>query len=745
MPSPHLIRRFHFYVPVLLCLTLLVPPGILPGFWDVVFAVLQGLVAFSGLILVFLASRPGNPGDVRKAGITSGQLIVLAAAGMLVGGVYPHWPLVPLVFLLIFPLLVFARMRWLFWVPAAVLFIVAAGRHLFIGDPGLYHWSAAFLVFSAVVGWMMARDREAIMRSRAQLERIQRDARETMSRVRRDGVAETGERIRGEQAARAVTLEEDDLFTELLKWGCRFFGARTGILLVPHESGAYRVRAGVKRGVEVVGEMIPAEKGFVHLARERGGVLYLSDARSAAPALGLYPEGTVVGSLLVKVVYDAQWGRDVAGGERAGKISCVLYFDSARTDAFSGDDRTFRLLEEFGLLVGKTMGISRTLQRIMEDISGKYAINRYARDLTMFLDPEKIIRKALEAAMEAIPECDGATVLLSTGDGLTMGQTGGESVKDLAFKKITREEPSQIGLLLRRFAGAEGGVGDESVRSGIVINKEKSKSSPFFVRGEKLGKVVSFAAIPSFIPGDGGRMILKAVITAVSRKKEIFCQEEVDDLKTLAGMMAPALDNALTHRRVDELSRTDGLTGLLNLRAFLLVLEGKMTRVRRGYDPSMALVMVDGDHFKRINDTYGHQVGDEVLIELARRLRTPLRKGDAVARYGGEEFTLALDMVDEKETRKIAEKIRKDIEGRPFQTAAGPLDFTASFGFHVMRKGSSLTREELLQRADRALYHAKETGRNKVVGFSQIEMNQSAEDELFLEQAPTLAREEKRW
>jgi diguanylate cyclase (GGDEF)-like protein len=130
--------------------------------------------------------------------------------------------------------------------------------------------------------------------------------------------------------------------------------------------------------------------------------------------------------------------------------------------------------------------------------------------------------------------------------------------------------------------------------------------------------------------------------------------------------------------------------------------------------------MVDGDKFKNINDTYGHPVGDEVLKELAVRLRNGVRALDTVARYGGEEFAIILDKVSEKETRNIAEKLRESIASQPFKTAAGKLKVTASLGFALHRAGDSIHKQELLERADKALYAAKNSGRNTVRAYVDI-------------------------
>ena len=697
VPAGHSLQRLFVCSASGLGLSLVVPPDTLHWPWDSVYPTAQGLLLAACLILAAADGLSRGEKGYQVILTLPMQLSILASAGILVQLLFPLWPLVTTVFLILFPLTVFSRKRTLLWVPAAVLTIIAAGRYLFSVEGDLFQWSGVFLVFSGVLGWRMSRDREIIRHSKALLDRIRKDARETMDRVSRDGLTETGERIWDEQAAVAVTLEEDDeLFQKLLVWGCRYFNARTGVLLVPDDPGFFRVSAAVvNKGARLVGDMVPADKGFIHIARQRSGVLYLSDARSAGSSLGFYAEGTVVGSFLVKVVYDDQWAKDTIDDPGAEKVSCVLYFDSQEPGAFSLDVKTRKRLEEFGMLVGRVMKLSRALQKVVANISAKYAIARYARNLTRHLDPEKITGKVLEAVMEALPRCNGVVVLLAD-DGLNIVRAGGDAVKDLALGKILRDEPSQVGLLLRRFAETEEENGDGTNRAEIIINSEKKKPSPYFFRGEKLGKVTSFSAIPSFMPDDKGRLILKAVIAAVSPERNAFRPEEMEDLRTLAGMMAPALDNAILHRKVDQLSRTDDLTGLLNRRTFQIVLDGKIRRVVRGYDSSIALIMVDADRFKNVNDEYGHPVGDEVLVELAWRLKGGIRSNDAVARFGGEEFTVVLDNVDERKTRRIAEKLRKDIGTRFFETSAGDLNITASFGFAVLHGKGPHSREQLL-------------------------------------------------
>jgi diguanylate cyclase (GGDEF)-like protein len=746
-PSATPIWRLFIATFALLSVSLVFPFEALSTFWSFVYFSAQMILLAASLILAGVISPiNGRKGTLLKDSLPF-HLVLVAMSGIVIQSVYPIWPLVPLLLFIVFPFTIFSHRPGLFWLPAAVLLTVALGRFLFSTDPGLFLWSAVFLVFSGGLVMKMSRDIRVIRFYRAQLNRIERDAKEIMGRIERHGLSAAEDRIRDMEAAITMALDEDDFLQKLLVWGCRYFNARTGILLVPDEPSYFRMRAAVHRGVRINEDRdkIPADKGFIHLARERGGILCVSNAGSTVKSLDFYPEDVDVGSFLVKVVYDTKWEEDLAVEDKTGMIGCVLYFDSARPGFFSLDRVTCKRLEEFGSLVLRAMKMSYVLHKVTVDKSAKDAISRYVENLTRSLDPERITERTIEAVMDAYPNCGGA-VVMQEDDGLSIVCSAGEAVKDLSSQKILRDEPSQIGLLLRRFAEAE--TGDDAFggyRAGIVIDHEMTRPSPFFYRGERLGKIVSFIAIPSFMPDEKGRLILKAVIAAVSCHKDPVKAKEVEDLRTIAGMMAPALDNALQHRRVNELSRTDGLTGLLNHKTFQIVLDGKINRVNRGYDPSLAVIMVDGDHFKNVNDTYGHPVGDEVLVELARRLKAGVRVGDAVARYGGEEFAIALDNVDEKTARQITEKMRKAIASKQFHTNAGPVDMTASFGFSVIRGKGGDSKEELLEKADRALYYAKESGRNCVVGYGDLLESESPKIKSTQTKTGSMNQEEWQW
>ena len=170
-------------------------------------------------------------------------------------------------------------------------------------------------------------------------------------------------------------------------------------------------------------------------------------------------------------------------------------------------------------------------------------------------------------------------------------------------------------------------------------------------------------------------------------------------------------DNA----RLEQLAQTDPLTQLLNRRALTERINAEMERALR-YDSSLSLLMVDLDHFKRINDTYGHLVGDDVLRDFAKLLTATIRTTDVVARYGGEEFLVLLPEADEAGAEHFAERIRAAVEKQEFGARVGhpALKLTASIGVATFPAARIESLEDLLARADAALYRAKADGRNRV-------------------------------
>jgi diguanylate cyclase (GGDEF)-like protein len=198
---------------------------------------------------------------------------------------------------------------------------------------------------------------------------------------------------------------------------------------------------------------------------------------------------------------------------------------------------------------------------------------------------------------------------------------------------------------------------------------------------------------------------------------EPFTLDDLHFFEDLAARAALAIENAQLYVAVEQLSLTDPLTGLYNRRGLLSLSESELNRAMR-LNQQVAVVVLDIDYFKRVNDTYGHPTGDEVLRAVAGRLRSSLRNQDVLARYGGEEFAILLPECCLVMATTIAERIRLLFDNQPVQTQAGSIHITTSLGLIVSQPVSS-DLNELLERADQAMYRAKQGGRNRVEIDSQ--------------------------
>lgn len=194
------------------------------------------------------------------------------------------------------------------------------------------------------------------------------------------------------------------------------------------------------------------------------------------------------------------------------------------------------------------------------------------------------------------------------------------------------------------------------------------------------------------------------------------------DFKRVAGTLRAAdrvistqLRLVTMNERLDQLASNDELTGLLNRRAGLDNYRVNLSRLKRTLNQSACVILCDIDHFKSINDTYGHAVGDKVLIDIAQRLKHALRPFDVICRYGGEEFFLFCE-VDSALAYKLLERLLSCISSDPVKMKNKSLDVTMSIGCYLINdQDSLLAPSTMIDHADTALYEAKANGRNGYV------------------------------
>jgi two-component system cell cycle response regulator len=236
-----------------------------------------------------------------------------------------------------------------------------------------------------------------------------------------------------------------------------------------------------------------------------------------------------------------------------------------------------------------------------------------------------------------------------------------------------------------------------------------------FLRAMEKGEI----EIPTVvITGKGDEIIATQMIQAGAYD---YLTKDNVSAKSLSRIVGNTLEKAQLKREVKgaykkmaEMSTRDELTKLYNRRYFNEVLERAASRAGR-YETNLTLWMIDIDHFKKINDTYGHPAGDMVLSELAKILETCVRHSDVCCRYGGEEFAVILPDTDTKSAKIVCERFRELIAAHEFQYDSSGFHCTVSAGITPYNRGKEQSTTEFIEMADKALYQAKEDGRNRVV------------------------------
>ena len=200
------------------------------------------------------------------------------------------------------------------------------------------------------------------------------------------------------------------------------------------------------------------------------------------------------------------------------------------------------------------------------------------------------------------------------------------------------------------------------------------------------------------------------ILTLNSSKPGEFQDSDLQSLESVADICANSIQNAHYVERVKQLAYLDGLTGIFNRRFFEMRINEEIERARR-YGTGMAVIIADIDHFKRLNDEFGHLLGDEVLRQVSSIFHQQVRKIDVVCRYGGEEFAILLTQTNEQQALTIAEKLRRQVQ--QWQFPGVPRMITVSAGVAAFPTHGR-NRDDIVRAADKGLYAAKQDGRNRV-------------------------------
>lgn len=388
-----------------------------------------------------------------------------------------------------------------------------------------------------------------------------------------------------------------------------------------------------------------------------------------------------------------------------GHLRGILAAD--RDNPFTEADRDLLLEASHQVLrVVQSEQVFRAVER------AKYEHERFYQATALLgraLTPEQVMETAFDAAA-AICDFDVGAIALYE--------------KDRGKHRVTavRVRPSGEGLidqhqLLNLEFKDNAGLASMVVKNRHYLpsgGEPRELSAPIFTRKVKLDDAKSLLVLPLLAADEP-----VGTLTLVARAEKRFGKDVREMLAVIANQVAISLQNGFLYKQMETMATTDGLTGLTNHRTFQQRFADMLERAAR-HNHKVALLLCDVDHFKKVNDGYGHPIGDEVLRRVARVLQEVPRKIDIPARYGGEEFAVLLDNVDVAQAKAVAERIRQEIAKVVVETEKGPLSVTESIGVAAFPEDGR-DRATLIERADLALYHAKHTGRNRVVTWAEAQ------------------------
>ena len=644
-----------------------------------------------------------------------GSLLVMLAevVALLAGGVRsPLYPLVYLVMAFLVAFLVPTAGALLTGFAVGLDGLAFFGLHaLPDGWPDLAAHAGFLALFAVLYQGVLAA--QVIASRRAEGQAVARRVRQLEERAREYRLiasgserAADGPEAQARWLTAAVKEVEQAVGAALEVAECALHTHTCAVFLLSPDDKELRLQDCRSRSELVRREPFPAGEGFLGGVVRRRMALRLSGNLKGIT----YSERSVpIGSVLAVPLIERRGRRasSALGGapeinpgveDHGGFLRGVLVADRLEGPPFADEDE--RLLLAVGREVLRAIEIERVMGDIRQARDEKDRFYRAIEELNRAVKLDEVFETALDVARSLTPMDFGALTLVEGDDG---------HPKQHRVVKVIGVHAGQA--LADRVFSDNNGLCANVVRYGTPLPGRGVKLGDrpvIFDEGSELRGIQALKILPL---KSGDRVL--GTLVAASRKRGVFDDEAVRMLEVIALQTAQALQRAQLFAAVERLATTDGLTGLHNHRHFQNLLEQNTSLALR-YQKPLSLLMCDIDHFKTVNDTYGHPAGDLVLKGVAEILERQARQTDAVARYGGEEFALILPETDSEAARAIAERIRVAVEQATFMTELGPLKITLSLGVATLPDVARL-KQELIDQADQALYAAKRGGRNRWV------------------------------
>ncbi len=429
---------------------------------------------------------------------------------------------------------------------------------------------------------------------------------------------------------------------------------------------------------EETGTIVPLNGGIISRCLKERESVVLSDLDEKKIEIGYLSKDKIASLVCVPVMDDAfPLG--------------VLTADSGRFHAFSSADRD--ILQMFAKQVMRILQRERVYPRIYRSYASLRILNEESSKLLSTLNAEVIVKNLVDGSKRIVPA--EVVFFMTHGNELEAVYHTGCLLQPLDNKRAVVK-----GTLLEMILNNKEPVYISDVRD------YRSPLMPF--KTEKAG---SLFVLPMLFEKE-----ILGILVFIFEKTNALTTHQTELLKVLGNQASMSIANAKFYEEIERLAVTDGLTGLYNHRHFQEKLSQEFNRVERFSDP-LSVLIIDIDHFKKINDTYGHPVGDVVLRRVAEIIRKTIRNIDIAARYGGEEFAAILIGTDSKGALKMAERLRSTVADEKFYSEKNDFRVTISIGISTYLRDIR-KKEEIIERADKALYAAKRNGRNQCVLWS---------------------------
>jgi diguanylate cyclase (GGDEF)-like protein len=369
----------------------------------------------------------------------------------------------------------------------------------------------------------------------------------------------------------------------------------------------------------------------------------------------------------------------------------VLVVISTRTEEIFSP-REMMLLQTIAEQAGLAIQKARLYENQGRRARELDALRETMADISSELEVDRLLNKILQRAMDLL------------------GVTEGELCLYVPEEQVLQTVASQNrhgdfrGRVYRIGEGPRGETA--ATRQPMIFTDEKQWETG--LDGEE-GEPHDLLLVPLL----AGSELMGVISMGANRMQRRFTQADIRLLELFAQEATIAIRNANLFDQVHTLAITDSLTGLYNRRHFFFLAQSELERALR-YQHPLSILMIDIDHFKQVNDTYGHTSGDQALLAVAQRCKTWLRQVDLIGRYGGEEIVVLLPETTPDAALQAAERLRMEVEKIEVPSSRGTIRLTISVGVADLMDMDGINLDLVLDRADRALYLAKEGGRNRV-------------------------------